>query len=268
MLYNAVANEGKMMRPYLVSEIRQAGITVEKIQPEIVEEAICSESTLAKLQECLVGVCNEYGGTGYQLFKQSPYRVAGKTGTALVANGKRGYADHIYQSSFAGYFPANDPKYSCIVVIKNKPFAKKYYGASVAGPVFREVADKLYALNANQERGKKFQAVPDSSDYLYAASGKDVKLILNRIGMSYADSSDKSGFAILTAENYTPTIKDKNIAGNRMPDVKGLGLKDVLYVLESKKVRVLAKGKGKVSSQSVDAGMPLAKGQTVVVELN
>ena len=77
------------------------------------------------------------------LFKDTYYKVAGKTGTALVANGNRGYADHIYQSSFAGYFPANHPKYSCIVVIKNKPFAKKYLGAAVAGPVFKEVSDKL-----------------------------------------------------------------------------------------------------------------------------
>jgi cell division protein FtsI (penicillin-binding protein 3) len=148
MLYNAVANEGKMMKPYLVNEIRQGGITLKKNEPEILDGAICSERTLNQLKEALAGVCAEEGGTGYKLFIGSPYQVAGKTGTALVANGKRGYADHIYQSSFAGYFPANDPKYSIIVVIKNKPFAKQFYGASVAGPVFKEIADKLFAQQA------------------------------------------------------------------------------------------------------------------------
>ncbi len=148
MLYNAVANEGKMMKPYLVNEIRQGGITIKKNNPEVLEKSICSESTLDQLKESLVGACGEKGGTGFRLFNGSPYQVAGKTGTALVANGKRGYADHIYQSSFAGYFPANDPKYSIIVVIKNKPFAKHFYGASVAGPVFKEIADKLFAQQA------------------------------------------------------------------------------------------------------------------------
>src|SRR4030095_166503 len=140
MLYNAVANDGKMMRPYLVNSVQQNGTILRKYEPEILNEAICSESTLNQLKACLQGVCGEEAGTGYDLFKGRPYQVAGKTGTALVANGNRGYADHIYQSSFAGYFPVNDPQYSCIVVIKNKPFAKKYLGASVAGPVFREVA--------------------------------------------------------------------------------------------------------------------------------
>ncbi len=148
MLYNAVANDGKMMKPYLVSEVKQGGLTVQKIKPEVLEEKICSDRTLSQLKEALLGVCTEEGGTGFKLFKNSLYQVAGKTGTALVANGKRGYADRIYQSSFAGYFPANDPKYSVIVVIKNKPFAKQYYGASVAGPVFKEVADKLFAMQA------------------------------------------------------------------------------------------------------------------------
>ena len=107
MLYNSVANGGKMMKPYLVNEIRQDGITVEANSPEVLEESICSQETLAQLHECLKAVCHEEGGTGYGLFKDAAYKVGGKTGTALVANGKRGYSDHIYQSSFAGYFPAN-----------------------------------------------------------------------------------------------------------------------------------------------------------------
>src|SRR5678816_1412876 len=136
-------------------------------EPHIVEQSICSESTLKQLQECLDAVCNEDGGTGYLLFKNTPYKIAGKTGTALVANGKRGYSDHIYQSSFAGYFPLKDPKYSIIVVIKNKPFAKKFYGASVAGPVFKEISDKLYAMTAREENYSSNALARDSSAYYY-----------------------------------------------------------------------------------------------------
>ncbi|HUQ66298.1 MAG TPA: penicillin-binding protein [Flavitalea sp.] len=269
MLYNAVANNGKMMKPYLVNEVSQDGIALKTNQPRIVEQSICSEQTLKQLQECLYAVCNEEGGTGYILFKNSAYPVAGKTGTALVANGKRGYSDHIYQSSFAGYFPIKDPKYSIIVVIKNKPFAKKFYGASVAGPVFKEISDRLYAMLTNEERSKEpVKNVSDSADYLYAGSSADMKKVLASLNMNYSDSSGKSEYNTLAAVNYKPVIKGREMKVNSMPDLKGLGLKDVLFLLENRKVKVLTKGKGKVSAQSIGAGAAFAKGQTVVVELN
>ena len=268
MLYNAVANNGKMMKPYLVNQVSQDGITLKSNVPHIVEQSICSESTLKQLQECLDAVCNEDGGTGYLLFKNSPYKIAGKTGTALVANGKRGYSDHIYQSSFAGYFPLKDPKYSIIVVIKNKPFAKKFYGASVAGPVFKEISDKLYAMLTDAERpGKPVELIPDSSWYMYAGSTADMKKIMAGLNMKYSDSSGKSEYNTVAEMNYQPVMKSKDITHN-MPDVKGMGLKDVLFLLENRHVKVFAKGKGKVYAQSVSAGSPLSKGQTVVVELN
>jgi len=269
MLYNAVANNGKMMKPYLVNEVAQDGIALKKFEPHIIEQSICSEATLRQLQECLNAVCNEEGGTGYLLFKNSPYKVGGKTGTALVANGKRGYSDHIYQSSFAGYFPLNNPKYSIIVVIKNKPFAKKYYGASVAGPVFKEISDKLYATLSDSERqSEPIKNVPDSSYYQYAGSASDMKKVLGDLRMKYSDSSGRSEYNIVSAMDYQPVMKAKEVVSSKMPDVKGMGLRDVLYMLENRNVKVLAKGRGKVFSQSVSAGMPLAKGQTVVVELN
>ncbi len=145
-----------MMKPYLVNAVQYAGGIERENQPVVMIDKICSDETLAELKTCLEGVCIE--GTAKAIFKNSFYSVAGKTGTALVANGTRGYADHIYQSSFAGYFPANHPKYSCIVVIKNKPFAKKYYGAAVAGPVFREVADKLMSLEKDNPDNSRFAA--------------------------------------------------------------------------------------------------------------
>jgi cell division protein FtsI (penicillin-binding protein 3) len=117
------------------------------------EESICSDATLKAFKAISEGVCKKKAERVNKLFENSLYQVAGKTGTALVANGNRGYSDHIYQSSFAGYFPANNPKYSCIVVIRNKPFAKKFYGAAVAGPVFKELQiNYMRSIQKNRSR--------------------------------------------------------------------------------------------------------------------
>ncbi len=151
MLYNAVANNGIMMRPYLLNEVKQNGNIISEKQPAQVEK-ICDSATLAQLKQCLIGVCTEKGATAYNLFKGTTYPVAGKTGTALVADGRNGYGAGIYQSTFVGYFPADNPQYTCIVVIKNKPHAALIYGASVAGPVFKEIADRLVTLNAPHAR--------------------------------------------------------------------------------------------------------------------
>jgi len=268
MLYNAVANDGKMLKPYLVSAVQKNGLVVQKNEPEVLEEEICSERTLKQLQECLYGVCNIEGGTGFNLFKGTPYKVAGKTGTALVANGNRGYADHIYQSSFAGYFPADDPQYSCIVVIKNKPFAKKYYGALVAGPVFKEVADKLYAMNGEKNNHSSYAVVKDSAAYYYTGAKKDLKRVMGELQINYKDSVKENDWSRLYAVNYNPVLNRQSVQANSMPDVKGMGLKDALYLLENINMKVVVRGRGKVKTQSIDPGARLSKNQTVVIELN
>jgi cell division protein FtsI (penicillin-binding protein 3) len=148
MLYNAVANNGRMMKPYLLNAVRDEGNTIKEFGPRVVSESICSNETLQQLKACLEGVCTE--GTAKELFKNTPYKVAGKTGTALVADGARGYADKIYQSSFAGFFPAENPQYTIVVVIKNKPHAAVFYGGSVAGPVFKDISDRLYTTYVRQ----------------------------------------------------------------------------------------------------------------------
>jgi cell division protein FtsI (penicillin-binding protein 3) len=174
-LYNAVANDGKMMKPYLVNSIKEDGISVKEFTPHVVNEAICSKETLQQLRESLEGVV--LNGTGKSL-KSNNYAIAGKTGTALVANGNRGYGDKIYQSSFAGYFPADNPEYSIIVVIKNKPHAAKFYGALVAGPVFKEISDQLFTLKITQQKNYLQYAAyktTDSSTFSYAGYTKDLK---------------------------------------------------------------------------------------------
>ncbi len=270
-LYNAVANQGKMMKPYLVNTIQDAGGIEKQNQPVVLIDKICSDKTLAQLRTCLEGVCME--GTAKALFKNSFYSVAGKTGTALVANRNRGYADHIYQSSFVGYFPANRPTYSCIVVIKNKPFAKKYYGAAIAGPVFREVADKLMSLEKDNPDNSRYAAIielmnKDSSNYYYAGSTKGMKSVLQTLNMSYTDSSGGNKWARLYPVNNQPVMATKKEDAKRIPDVKGMGLKDALYLLESRDIQVLARGAGKVSQQSIPAGTTIEKNQQLTIELN
>ncbi|MBC6490745.1 penicillin-binding protein [Flavihumibacter stibioxidans] len=266
MLYNAVANNGKMMRPYLVEEIRQDGITQTTRQPEVMVENICSEATLKQLKTCLEGVVTN--GTGKSL--QSPfYRIAGKTGTALVANGNRGYSDHIYQSSFAGYFPADNPKYSLIVVIKNKPFAAKYYGGVVAGPVFREIADKLFALHA-QEVPAQTVSLPakDSTPFHYAGESRDLKTVFDFVNWSYRDSSTESRWAGMASDtDYKAVLKEKPTGKQLMPDLSGMGLKDALFLLEDMNMKVMVKGKGKVKFQSVEPGKQITN-RSIVIELN
>ena len=266
MLYNAVANGGRMMKPYLVNAVQQNGLTIRENEPTVIEESICSKETLRQLKICLEGVVTEGTGKGLQ---SDIYKIAGKTGTALVANGSHGYADHIYQSSFAGYFPADNPQYSCIVVIKNRPHAKKFYGAAVAGPVFKEIADKLNALHT-QKTGMIVEKdiSKDSSGFYYAGETKDVKFLLETMKVKYTDSAFKSNWSSMYANDYRAVVNARPVNKKLIPNVKGMGLKDALYLLESMNVKVLAKGRGKVMSQSIEPGTLLSKNQSILIELN
>ena len=278
-LYNAVANNGKMMKPYLVSAVQESGITVKENQPTALIDNICSETTLRELQQCLEGVCKDPEGTARSLFQNSFYKVAGKTGTALVANGNRGYADHIYQSSFVGYFPADHPKYTCIVVIKNRPFAKVYFGAKVAGPVFKELADHLMSaepvsdLNIASGQGSATPApalTRDSSRFYYAGYTRDMKQVEQTFGLTYTDSAGKNEWSRLyaSAAGEQPVLNRQPVSRQAIPDVKGMGLKDALYLLESMDMRVAVRGSGKVRTQSPQAGSACKKNETILIQLD
>ena len=234
-------------------------------------DKICSNETLAELRTCLEGVCTK--GTAKSAFKNSFYSVAGKTGTALVANGNRGYADHIYQSSFAGYFPADHPRYTCIVVIKNKPFAKKYLGAMVAGPVFREVADKLMSLepvsaDSNLIFSYTTMMKKDSSAYYYAGNTGEIKNVLLTLHMPFADSSREKKWSGVYRQNNQPVVKAKVEEQKQVPDVKGMGLKDALFLLESREIKVATRGSGRVRQQSIMPGTLVSKNQKLILDLN
>jgi cell division protein FtsI (penicillin-binding protein 3) len=269
MLYNAVANNGRMLKPYMVSSIMLNGKVVKDIQPTVVNEKICSDETLKQLYACLAGVTTIPGSTGYALFKNSPYTVCGKTGTALVANGNRGYADKIYQSAFAGFFPAENPQYTIVVVVKNKPHAAKFYGAAVAGPVFKEISDRLYTLYIKQNQQYYTNALQkDTSWYSYSGSSAEVKEVMNKLKMSYSNfSSSDNDFVLVQNQNGKTAVNNINISQKQMPSLKGMALKDALTVCENIGLKVAARGKGKVLNQSIEQGQAIAKGQLINIEL-
>ena len=189
-----------------------------------------------------------------------------KTGTALVANGKKGYAEHIYQSSFAGYFPADNPKYSCIVVIKNHPFAEIFVGAKVAAPVFKELADKLMSADPDPSAAPALKK--DSSQFYYAGATRDIKEVTKTVGLDYKDSAGKNEWSRLYASATGAVLNKEAVTHQTVPDVKGMGLKDALYLLESANLRVAAKGRGKVTTQSIQPGSALQKNETIFIQLD
>lgn len=273
MLYNAVANGGTMMRPYLMDAVKKDDKIVKQTSPLVVRDKICNDAVLQQLKECLRGVCADSGSTAFKLFKKTPYNVAGKTGTALVANGKNGYADMVYQSSFAGYFPAEDPQYTCVVVIVNKPHAVKHVGALVAGPVFKDIADQLYKRYVKQPSPVKYSAgvtpTSDTINYAYAGHKDEVKKIMASLSVPYTDAgSAATDWASLFKQNSRPVMQGKVVSGNLMPQLAGLGLKDAVFICEGLGLRVRIKGKGRVTDQSIAAGMAFKKGQPVEIALN
>ncbi|MBS1946161.1 MAG: transpeptidase family protein [Bacteroidetes bacterium] len=272
MLYNAVANNGKMLKPYLVDRIQNFGQTVKEFQPQVLEDRIADDNIIKAAQDCMHAVTTD--GTGRKAFKGTLYPVAGKTGTAHVAGrdnngGKFGYDARIYQASFVGYFPFDKPQYSCIVVIRTKAHPKFHMGGEVAAPVFREIADKLYALSPDNNLKLADAGIKkDGSGFYYAGSSKGIKMVMNALEVSYVDSSASNSWARLYASNDQPVLNKEIINKQLMPDVKGMGLKDALYVLEQMNLRVAANGVGKVKAQSVQPGVAIAKNQIVKIELN
>jgi cell division protein FtsI (penicillin-binding protein 3) len=265
-LYNAIANDGKMMKPYLVNTIKHDGIIKQQFSPVVMEGQIVSSSVIKAAKESMEMVVTE--GTGRPAFKDFAFAVAGKTGTAHVADRGIKYHDMVYQASFVGYFPANNPQYSCIVVIRTQPHAAMHYGGQLAAPVFREIALKLYAAYIDSKTGNYTGPGSDSNSYFYPGYSKDLRNIYSTLKVAAKDSSLQSNWGIIYSSNYEPVMRGFDVKDNKMPDVKGMGLKDALFILENMGLKVVIKGKGKVSGQSVQVGKQVVKGMVVYIELS
>ncbi len=267
MLYNAIANEGKMMKPYLVSSIRNGGINIRDYEPTILDPQICKPDVIRYAKSCMEAVVSE--GTAKEAFKDFPFSVAGKTGTAHVADGPQvGYKDGIYQASFVGYFPADHPEYTCIVLIKTRPYAETHFGGALAAPVFREIATKLYAQYIRGKRNFPVQLIADSSGYGYAGFTTDVKNVLSQLQAVHKDSSMTSDWSRLYGSQSQLVLKDEEVTGNSIPDMTNMTLKDALYLLENKNLKVQIKGRGKVIAQDFAPGTLINKNQTITLLLN
>lgn len=263
--YNAIANNGRMMKPYLVSSIKEFDKTIEEFGPIVIDKEVVSLSTIKQLKILLEAVFNE--GSARNLQSGWDLKMAGKTGTAQIADANTNYQDKFYQASFAGYFPADKPLYSCIVVI-NRP-RNGYYGGSIAGPVFQEIAQKIYANSV--EMHATVQENPLVSDYTIPRLGninkEDAKEIYNQLGFSF-HSDINSEYGTTRKQNSAMILNPNNIIDGLVPKLIGMDLKDALYVAENEGLKVKISGVGQVVKQSLTAGTKFNKGQTITLELN
>jgi len=265
-LYNAVANGGTSLRPQLVERLENNGQVVKTFKPEVLKQSICSSRVLEACQSMLKRVTDPEGnGTAQYIFAKSPYRVAGKTGTARIA-GPNGY-DGRYRASFAGYFPAESPRYSCIVVIADTK-SGVYYGSSIAGPVFRELANKVYATDPSfhttsagllAEKCK----LPGSKD----GAQTDLMQLYQALEMPYLGGSSGDWVTVTTGDSVA-VLSPRFIEANRVPDVRGMGLRDALYLLENAGLQVKTLGMGTVRRQSIAPGSDLTTSQAITLELS
>ena len=260
-LYNAVANNGVFLKPQFVKLIKNGNEIQRKFTPRILNSSICSPSTLEDLQEMLEGVVER--GTAKNI-KARGFKIAGKTGTSKIAIGSKGYGNQ-YQASFCGYFPAQNPIYSCIVVVQGP--TKNIFGSVVSGTVFKEIADKVYALEFHKEKRLK----NDSTNHFpYSRNGdKDAFLVASEsMGIPVLDQSNSTSKLITTRTgNKAIKIFNKKIQKGLVPDVVGMGLIDAVYVLEKLGLLVQPVGSGIVRKQSVKAGYRINKGQKIILQL-
>lgn len=263
--YNAVANNGRLIRPLFVSEIRRNGAIVKRFEPVTLKKKICSDETLNALKTALEGVIEQ--GTGSEL-KSAYFKIAGKTGTARILNSDLRYGSHgelKHQASFVGYFPAKDPIYSCIVVISAP--TKDIYGASVSGTVFSAIANKVYASTlryhkAINEDSEKKGPLPLS----LSGSQYDIQTVLQELGIPFSRKIQTDWVNTKAAEKEI-LFQKRKITTKSMPNVIGLSAKDAVYLIEKSGMTVSISGSGKVVQQHPYAGSSVVGGGTSQIVL-
>jgi cell division protein FtsI (penicillin-binding protein 3) len=263
-LYNAVANNGEMVKPILVKSIKRADEEEEEFATEVINSKICSGETLDKLKLLLEGVVEK--GTAKNI-RGTHYRIAGKTGTAQILENGR-YAKK-YITSFVGYFPAQAPKYSAIVMIKN-PRGWYQYGSSVAAPVFKEIADNIYARDINLHapmKQEKFAVTEDATlPVIRAGNQQELTMLCNELGVSNHSKTEEEW--VKTSRTGNSVTWKKAINGkDQVPDVTGMTFRDALFLLEKSGLKVFYEGKGRVVQQSLNPGARVRNGDRIYVKL-
>ena len=263
--YNAVANNGTLVKPQFVKEIVRENEVIKSFPPIIIKNRICSESTIVDLKKCLEGVVQR--GTGSAL-KSAYFDIAGKTGTAVVLNDDKRYGApgaKRYQASFVGYFPAQEPKYSCIVVVSAPN--KDIYGATVSGTVFTAIANKVFAsslkfhkaVNSGEHKSKR---LPVSKD----GFKDDFINVYNLLNIPFSSSTDKE-WVKTDSKGNKMKLNQLNINTNQVPDVRGMTAKDAIFILESMGLTVNIKGFGIVKEQSILPKQEIERGKLIQIIL-
>ncbi len=262
-LYNAVANKGKMISPMFVTAISTADRVTKQFHTEVIADKICSSKTLLQLKQLLEGVVQN--GTASNL-KDSHYRIAGKTGTAVIL--ENGSYTKKYITSFVGYFPAHAPKYTAIVLIKN-PKGWQQYGNNVAGPVFKEIADNIYSRDIHTHQAMEKKKVLDYGVFPVIQAGKqdELTMLCNELGVSSHSKTEQEWIRAERNGNAV-TWKENTMHNERVPDVKGMTFRDAIFLLEKSGLKVEHEGRGRVASQSLAPGTRVAKGYSIHIRLS
>ena len=253
-LYNAVANDGVLLKPRLVDKVKRAEKIIESNDIEVLNPSICSENTIQILQNLLIGAVKK--GTAQNIYSEK-YSSAGKTGTAKIA--LEGSYGSEYRASFAGYFPAENPKYSCMVVVSKPKKEIGFYGNIVAAPVFKELRDNLFA-----EEAIEIPEIAKTFDHDYIGSSKDLNAIHHLLDYPKYQASQNERW--LKSDNKA--FQTLEFSGDVMPNVKGMVAMDALYLLENMGLEVDFKGQGRVIKQSLKAGAKIKDNQIIELILS
>ncbi|WP_102407173.1 penicillin-binding protein [Parabacteroides bouchesdurhonensis] len=263
--FNAIANDGKMMRPMFTKEIMRNGKTVESFSPEVVKSSICSSRTLGLIREMLVDVVEK--GTGKAVHSDI-IQIAGKTGTAQIASGGV-YRTSGHQVSFCGYFPADQPKYSAIVVIR-RPRIGYPSGGTMSGGVVKAIAEKVYASHMSFNiRSMEADSLAVKIPSVKGGDLKAVEDVLDELDIKTDTDSLETKWVLASADEKDNIVKlkDVTIREGLVPRVTGMGARDAVYLLENAGLKVSLSGVGRVVSQSIQPGQRVVKGQTILLTL-
>ncbi|MFV0507480.1 MAG: penicillin-binding protein [Bacteroidales bacterium] len=259
--YNAVANNGKFVKPKFVNSITDGDDIVREFRTEVIRPRICSESGLVFVKRILEGVVER--GTATNI-KSDNYKIAGKTGTTKLADRNRGYVEGWYQASFVGYFPADNPKYSCIVTI-NKPQGK-YYGGTVAGPVFKEIADNAFATGLFfSSKAQDSARLVSVGNEMRGGKAVDIKNVAKVFGKD-VKSNDSNDYLTSAKADSRSSVRALNIKSGIMPNLVGMNMSEALYLLEEEGLCVDVVGAGSVFQQSIPEGTKLRRGARVSIK--
>ena len=253
-LYNAVANDGELVKPRLVDKVKRAEKIIESNDIEVLNPSICSDKTIQILQNLLIGAVKK--GTAQNIYSEK-YSSAGKTGTAKIA--LEGSYGSEYRASFAGYFPAENPKYSCMVVVSKPKKEIGFYGNIVAAPVFKELRDNLFA-----EEAIEIPEIAKTFDHDYIGSSKDLNAIHHLLDYPKYQASQNERW--LKSDNKA--FQTLEFSGDVMPNVKGMVAMDALYLLENMGLEVDFKGQGRVIKQSLKAGAKIKENHIIELILS